>query len=108
MMDQITYVIHLLHYNIYLVYKFQPAIMNEYKVIRKQTSDKEIYSVILESISRLTSICFHAAPNYLCDPSTTLLYLSCVQILTYYNERVQSYSQTTSDKDSNSVIFDHF
>ena len=72
MMDQITYVIHLLHYNIYLVYKFQPAIMNEYKVIRKQTSDKEIYSVILESISRLTSICFHAAPNYICDPSTTV------------------------------------
>ena len=29
-MDQIPY-------NIYLVYKFQPAIMNECKVIRKQT-----------------------------------------------------------------------
>ena len=38
----------------------------------------------------------------------TLLYLSCVQISTYYNERMQSYSQTTSDKDSNFVIFDHF
>ena len=72
MMDQITYVIHLLHYNIYLVYKFQPAIMNECKVIRKQTSDKEIYSVILESISRLTSICFLDGPNYICDPSTTI------------------------------------
>ena len=49
MMDQITYVIHQLHYNIYLVYN----------------------------------------------------------ISTYYNERVQSYSQTTSDKDSNFVtIFD--
>ena len=72
MMDQITYVIHLPDYNIYLVCKFQPAIMNEYKVIRKQTSDKEIYSVIFDSISRLTSICFHAAPNYICDPSTTI------------------------------------
>ena len=108
MMDQITYVIHLLHYNIYLVYKFQPAIMNEYKIIRKQTSDKEIYSVILESISRLTSIYFHDGSNYICDPSTTLLYLPCVQISTYYNERMRSSSQTTSDKDSNFVIFDHF
>ena len=72
MMDQITYVIHQLHYNIYLVYKFQPAIMNECKVIRKQTSDKEIYSVIFDSISRLTSICFHDGPNYIGDPSTTL------------------------------------
>ena len=72
MMDQITYVIHQPDYNIYLVYKFQPAIMNECKVYRKQTSDKEIYSVILESISRLTSICFYAALNYINDPSTTL------------------------------------
>ena len=37
-----------------------------------------------------------------------LLYLPCVQISTYYNERMQSSSQTTSDKDSNFVIFDHF
>ena len=58
-MDQITYVIHQLHYNIYLVYKFQPAIMNECKVIREQTYDKDSNSVILDSISRLTSICFH-------------------------------------------------
>ena len=72
MMDQITYVMHQLHYNIYLVYKFQLAIMNECKVIRKQTSDKDLKSVILESISGLTSICFHDAPNSICDPSTTL------------------------------------
>ena len=39
MMDQILYVIRQLHYNIYLVYKFQPAIINECKVIRKQTSE---------------------------------------------------------------------
>ena len=39
MMDQILYVIRQLRYNIYLVYKFQPAIMYECKVIRKQTSD---------------------------------------------------------------------
>ena len=54
MMYQIPYVIRQLHYNIYLVYKFQPAIMNECKVIRKQTSDKDLHSVILNSISRLT------------------------------------------------------
>ena len=72
MLHQITYVIHQLQYNIYLVYKFQPAIMNECKIIRKQTSDNDLKSVILESISRLTSICFHDGPNYICDPSTTL------------------------------------
>ena len=48
MMDQITYVIHQLHYNIYLVYIFQPAIMNECKVIRKQTSAKDTNSVIFD------------------------------------------------------------
>ena len=61
MMDQITYVIHLLHYNIYLVYKFQPAIMNEYKVIRKQTSDKDSNSFIFDhfdSNSRLIQFIF--------------------------------------------------
>ena len=40
-MDQITYVIHQPDYNIYFVYKFQPAIMNECKVIHKQTYDKD-------------------------------------------------------------------
>ena len=72
MLHQITYVIHQLQYNIYLVYKFQPAIMNECKIIRKQTSDNNLKSVILESISRLTSICFRDGPNYIRDPSTRL------------------------------------
>ena len=36
MMDQITYVIHQLHYNIYLVNIFRLTIMNECKVIHKQ------------------------------------------------------------------------
>ena len=75
MMDQITYVIHQLHYNIYLVLKFQHAIMNECKVISKQTSDKDLHSVIftiLDSFPRLTSICFHDGPNSICIPSTTL------------------------------------
>ena len=57
MMDQISYVIRQLHYNIYLVYKFQPAIMNEWKVIRKQTSIRtqiRSFLTILNSIPRLT------------------------------------------------------
>ena len=61
MMDQITYVIHLLHYNIYLVYKFQPAIMNECKVIHKQTYDKDSNFVIFDhfdSNSRLIQFIF--------------------------------------------------
>ena len=111
MMDQITYVIHQLHYYIYLVYKFQPTIMNEYKVIHKQPPIRtqiRSFFTIFDSISRLTSIRLEFEPNYISYQSTTLLYLPCVQILTYYNERVQGYSQTTSDKDSNFVIFHHF
>ena len=72
MMYQISYVIRQLHYNIYLVYKFQPVIMNECKVIHKQTYDKDLHSVILDIIPRLTSICFHDGPNSICEPSTTL------------------------------------
>ena len=72
MMDQILYVIHQLHYNIYLVYKFQHAIMIECKVIRKQTTDNDLHSVIFDNISRLTSTCFHDVPNSICDPLTTL------------------------------------
>ena len=85
--------------------------VNECKVIHKQPPIRtqiRSFFTIFDGISTLTSIHFHDGSNYICDPPMTLLYLSCVQILTYYNERVQSYSQTTSDKDSNSVIFDHF
>ena len=85
--------------------------MNECKVIHKQPPIRtqiRSFLTIFDSISRLTSIYFHDGSNYICDPSTTLLYLSCVQILTYYNERVQSDSQTTSDKDSNSVVLTIF
>ena len=46
--------------------------MNECKVIHKQTYDKDLHSVILDIIPRLTSICFHDGPNFVCDPSTTL------------------------------------
>ena len=46
--------------------------MNECKVIRKQTTDNDLHSVIFDNISRLTSICFHDGPNFVCDPSTTL------------------------------------
>ena len=62
MMDQITYVIHQLHYYIYLVYKFQLAIMNECKVIHKQPPIRtqiKSFLTIFDSISRLTSIYFH-------------------------------------------------
>ena len=72
MMYQISYVIRQLHYNIYLVYKFQHAIMIECKVIRKQTTDNDLHSVFLDNISRLTSTCFHDVPNSIIDPLTTL------------------------------------
>ena len=75
MMDQITYVIHQLHYNIYRVYKFQLTIMNECKVIHKQPPIRtqiRSFFAIFDSISRLTSIYFHDGSNYICDPLTTL------------------------------------
>ena len=52
MMDQITYVIHQLHYNIYLVYIFQ--LYNER--VQSSSSDKDSNFVIFDhfdSISRL-------------------------------------------------------
>ena len=56
MMVQILYVIRQLHYNIYLVYKFQPAIMNECKVIRKQTNDNDSNSVIFDHFEQYSQI----------------------------------------------------
>ena len=88
MMDQITYVIHQLHYYIYLVYKFQLTIMNECKVIHKQPPIRtqiRSFFTIFDSISRLTSIRLEFEPNYISYQSTTLLYLPCVHISTYYN-----------------------
>ena len=72
MMYQISYVIRQLHYNIYLVYEFQHAILIECKVIRKQTTDQDLHSVIFDNISRLTSTCFHDVPNSIRNPLTTL------------------------------------
>ena len=75
MMDQITYVIHQLHYNIYLVYIFRLTIMNECKVLHKQPPiSTQILSflTIFDSISRYTSIRLEFEPNFICDPSTTL------------------------------------
>ena len=71
--------------------------VNECKVIHKQPPIRtqiRSFLTIFDSISRLTSIYFHDRPNYISDPSITLLYLPCVQISTYYNERMQSHSQT--------------
>ena len=56
-MDQITHVIHQLHYNIYFVYWFQPDIMNECKIIPKQPTIRtqiRAFLTILNSIPRLT------------------------------------------------------
>ena len=83
-MDQISYVIRQLDYNIYLVYEFQHAIMIECKVIRKQTTDNDLHSVIFDNISRLTWTCFHDGPNSMWSVNYTII-LPCVQISTCYN-----------------------
>ena len=63
---------------------------------------------ILDTISRLSSIYIHIAPNSIQYTLTTIYYPSCQQISGCYNLPVQSYSQRIYIKQSNWVIFDHF
>ena len=63
---------------------------------------------ILDTISRLSSIYIHIAPNLIRYTLTTIYYPSCQQISGCYNLPVQSYSQRIYIKQSNWVIFDHF
>ena len=61
---------------------------------------------ILDSISRLTSLCINNGQNSIRYTSTTIYYPSCQQISDCYNVRVQSYSHANSEKRSNLFIFD--
>ena len=63
---------------------------------------------ILDTISRLSSISIHIAPNSIQYSLTTIYYPSCQHISGCYNLPVQSYSQRIYIKQSNWVIFDHF
>ena len=111
MMSKIQYDIHQLEYIIHLVNKFQIVIMHECKVIRIQIpKSNQICSflTILDSISWLTSLFIHDEQNSIRYTSTRIYYPSCQQISDRYNARVQSYSHTNSEKQSNLFIFDHF
>ena len=59
---------------------------------------------ILDTISRLSSIYIHIAPNSIRYTLTTIYYPSCQQISGCYNLPVQSYSQRIYIKQSNWVI----
>ena len=63
---------------------------------------------ILDTISILSSIYIHIAPNSIRYTLTTIYYPSCWQISTCYISRVQSYSQRIYIQLSNWFIFDHF
>ena len=63
---------------------------------------------ILDTISRLSSIYIHIAPDLIRYTLTTIYYPSCQQISVCYILRVQAYSQRIYIQQSNWVIFDHF
>ena len=62
----------------------------------------------MDTISRLSSIYIHIAPNSIRYTLTTIYYPSCWQISTCYISRVQSYSQRIYIQQSNWFIFNHF
>ena len=63
---------------------------------------------ILDTISRLSSIYIHIAPDLIRYTLSTIYYPSCQQISVCYILRVQAYSQRIYIQQSNWVIFDHF
>ena len=66
------------------------------------------FLTILDTISRLSSIYIHIAPDLIRYTLITIYYPSCQQISVCYNLRVQAYSQRIYIQQSNWVIFDHF
>ena len=62
----------------------------------------------MDTISRLSSIYIHIAPNSILYTLTTIHYSSPQQISGCYNLRVQCYSQRIYIQLSNWFIFDHF
>ena len=62
----------------------------------------------MDTISRLSSIYIHIAPNSILYSLTTIHYSSAQQISGCYNLRVQCYSQRIYIQLSNWFIFDHF
>ena len=87
------------------------VITYECKIIYKEfiySNQIGSFLTILDTISRLSSIYIHIAPNLIRYTLTTIYYPSCQQISVCYNSRVQSYSQRIYIQQSNWVIFDHF
>ena len=94
-----------------IVDKFQLVISHECKVIHKEfiySNQIGSFLTILDTISRLSSIYIHVAPNSILYSLTTIHYSSAQQISGCYNLRVQCYSQRIYIQLSNWFIFDHF
>ena len=91
--------------------KFQHVITHECKVIHKEfiySNQIGSFLTILDTISKLSSIYIHIAPNSIIYTLTTIHYPSAQQISGCYNLRVQCYSQRIYIQQSNWFIFDHF
>ena len=94
-----------------LLNKFQVVITHECNVIHKEfiySNQIGSFLTILDTISRLSSIYIHIAPNSIRYTLTTIHYPSAQQISGCYNSRVQSYSQRIYIQQSNWFIFNHF
>ena len=110
-LHQIQFDTHYLEYIIHLVNKFQYVITYECNVIHKEfiySNQIGSFLTILDTISRLSSIYIHIAPNSIQYTLTRIYYPSCQQISVCYNLRVQCYSQRIYIQQSNWFIFDHF
>ena len=82
--------------------------VQSYSHTNSEINQIRVFLTLLDSIFRLTSICIHDRPNSIRYTSTTIYYPSCQQISGCYNPRVESYSHTNFEKQSNLCIFDPF
>ena len=90
---------------------FQVVITYECNVIHKEfihSNQIGSFLTIFDTISKLSSIYIHIAPNSIIYTLTTIHYPSAQQISGCYNLRVQCYSQRIYIQLSNWFIFDHF
>ena len=107
--NSIIYTLTTIHYH--LLNKFQVVITYECNVIHKEfiySNQIGSFLTILDTISRLSSIYIHVAPNSILYSLTTIYYPTCQQISVCYHLRVQCYSQRIYIQLSNWFIFDHF
>ena len=91
MMHEIQYDIHQLQYIIHLVNILQVVIKYECNLFTQKvyiSNQIGSFLTILDTISRLSSICIHDAPNSIRYTLITIYFPSCQQISGRYKTRV--------------------